>query len=280
MNILKATALSLALTLSGFAFAGETIDKLKLTGTLNIVARETSVPYSYTDVQGRYVGYSQDVAMEFKRYLDRKYSLDLSVSKVGVNGQTRQPLVVNKVIDLEAGSTSYTEERAKVVNFMIVDADPVVPAVLADNTSIKSLEDFKGKTVVVVAGTTAATIFKKLNAEKGWGTTLVLAKDYPQGYLLVEQGRAVGLVTNSVLLAGEIAKLKTNKFKVLNNVVVGEAELIGIMYGKQDAEFTADFKEFETKVKSDGTLEKLYTKWFAPLGLKWTAEQRKAVMGK
>ncbi len=218
--------------------------------------------------------------MEFKRFIEKKYNLDLTVNKVSVNGQTRQPLVVNKVIELETGSTSYTEERAKAVNFMIVDADPVVPAVLSTDTSIKSLEDFKGKTVAVVAGTTGEKIFKKLNAEKGWGTTLVLAKDYPQGYLLVEQGRAVGLVTNSVLLAGEIAKLKTTKFKVLNNVVVGEAELIGIMYGKQDAEFTADFKEFEAKVKSDGTLEKLYTKWFAPLGLKWTPEQRKAVLGK
>lgn len=280
MNIFKFSALALAVSLSASAFAGETIDKLKSTGTINIGARETSVPYSYTDAQGRYIGYSQDVASEFKRFLDKKYNLDLSVSKVGVNGQTRQPLVVNKVIDLEAGSTSYTEERAKAVNFMIVDADPVVPAVLSTDTSIKSLEDFKGKTVAVVAGTTGEKIFKKLNAEKGWGTTIVLAKDYPQGYLLVEQGRAVGLVTNSVLLAGEIAKLKTTKFKVLNNVVVGEAELIGIMYGKQDAEFTADFKEFEAKVKSDGTLEKLYTKWFAPLGLKWTAEQRKAVLGK
>ncbi|VTU34381.1 transporter substrate-binding domain-containing protein [Variovorax sp. RA8] len=280
MNILKATALSLALTLSGFAFAGETIDKLKETKTITFGSRDTSVPYSYADAQGRYVGYSQDLGMEFKRFIEKKYNLDLTVNKVSVNGQTRQPLVVNKVIELETGSTSYTEERAKAVNFMIVDADPVVPAVLSTDTSIKSLEDFKGKTVAVVAGTTGEKIFKKLNAEKGWGTTLVLAKDYPQGYLLVEQGRAVGLVTNSVLLAGEIAKLKTTKFKVLNNVVVGEAELIGIMYGKQDAEFTADFKEFEAKVKSDGTLEKLYTKWFAPLGLKWTPEQRKAVLGK
>jgi glutamate/aspartate transport system substrate-binding protein len=280
MNILKATALGLALTLSGFAFAGETIDKLKSTQTLNIGARATSVPYSYSDEQGRFVGYSQDLGTEFKKFMDKKYNLNLSVSKVEVNGQTRQPLVTNKVIDLEAGSTSYTDERAKAVNFMIIDADPVVPAVLASNTSIKSLEDFKGKTVAVVAGTTGEKIFKKLNAEKGWGTTIVLAKDYPQGYLLVEQGRAVGLVTNSVLLAGEIAKLKTTKFKVLNNVVVGEAELIGIMYGKQDETFTADFKEFEVKVKSDGTLEKLYTKWFGPLGLKWTPEQRKAVFAK
>lgn len=280
MNILKATALGLALTLSGFAFAGETIDKLKSTQTLNIGARASSPPYSSNDEQGRFVGYSQDLGNEFKKFMDKKYNLNLSVSKVEVNGQTRQPLVTNKVIDLEAGSTSYTDERAKVVNFMIIDADPVVPAVLASNTSIKSLEDFKGKTVAVVAGTTGEKIFKKLNAEKGWGTTIVLAKDYPQGYLLVEQGRAVGLVTNSVLLAGEIAKLKTNKFKVLNNVVVGEAELIGIMYGKQDETFTADFKEFEAKVKSDGTLEKLYTKWFGPLGLKWTPEQRKAVFAK
>ena len=117
MNILKLSALALAVSLSTSVFAGETIDKLKSTQNLNIGARATSVPYSYSDAQGRFVGYSQDIGTEFKRFMDSKYKLNLSVSKVEVTGQTRQPLVVNKVIDLEAGSTSYTEERAKAVAY-------------------------------------------------------------------------------------------------------------------------------------------------------------------
>ncbi len=71
MNILKATALSLALTLSGFAFAGETIDKLKETKTITFGSRDTSVPYSYADAQGRYVAIARTWVWSSKDSLKR-----------------------------------------------------------------------------------------------------------------------------------------------------------------------------------------------------------------
>jgi len=276
MKILKATLLAVAVSSCLSAFAGETLDKIKETKTLTIGARSNSIPYSSTNANGTFEGYSQDWALGFKRFLDKKYGLNLDVNKVEVNGQTRQPLVMNKVIDLEAGSTSWTEERAKVLNFSIVDADPVVPAA-PSNTSISSVESLKGKRVAVVAGTTGEKLLKKLNNEKAYAITIKLVKDYPQGFLEMSNGTVDAVVTNKVLLAGEIAKNKSSQFKVLDKVIVGEPELIGIMYGKQDPEFTADIKEYEAKIKADGTMDKMFTKWFGPLGVKWDAEQRKAV---
>lgn len=278
--IFKSIALAVALATSSVAFAGATLDRANSSEAFNFGVRANSVPYSSLDASGNSKGYSLDICKDFAKYVGTKTGKTYAVTTQEVNGQTRQPLVLNGSIQLECGSTSYTEERAKVVNFFIVDADPVVPATLASNTSIKSLDDFKGKRVAVVAGTTAEKIFKKLNSEKGWGTTIIITKDYPEAFLTVEQGRVDAVATNGVLLAGEIAKLNNGKFKLRESVIIGEAELIGIMYGKNDAEFTALVKEYETKIKTDGTLERLYTKWFAPLNIKWTAEQRKSVLGK
>lgn|GEM_PF-3376819 len=278
--IIKSIALAVALATSSVAFAGATLDRINSTESLNFGARGNSIPYSSLNQSGTATGYSIDICKDFAKFLGTKTGKTYAITTQEVNGQTRQPLVLNGVTQLECGSTSYTEERAKQVNFLIVDADPVVPATLASNNSIKSLEDFKGKRVSVVAGTTAEKIFKKLNAEKGWSTTIVLAKDYPEAFLQVEQGRTEAVATNGVLLAGEIAKQNNGKFKLRSDVIVGDAELIGIMYGKNDPEFTALVKEYEAKIKSDGTLERFYSKHFTPLNMKWNAEQHKAVLGK
>ncbi|QNP48362.1 transporter substrate-binding domain-containing protein [Diaphorobacter aerolatus] len=272
-------AIAAGITLAGSALAGPSIDRINETGNVNIGSRANSIPYSKITSRGVAEGYSTDICKVIIKEIESKLGKTLAMTMQEVDGKTRQPLVMNGTTQLECGSTSYTEERAKVVNFMIVDADPVIPATLANNNSIKSLDDFKGKRVSVVAGTTAEKIFKKLNAEKGWGTTIVLAKDYPEAFLQVEQGRTDAVSTNGVLLAGEISKLNNGKFKLLPKVIVGEAELIGIMYPKNDPELERMVKVVEARIKKDGTLERLYSKWFTPLGLKWTDEQRKAVLG-
>lgn len=278
--IKKTLAIALGMVFSSTVLAGPAIDRIIDNGTVNIGARANSIPYSKITSRGVAEGYSTDVCKLIVKEIEAKTGKTLGITTQEVDGKTRQPLIMNGTTQLECGSTSYTDERAKVVNFMIVDADPVIPATLASSNSIKSMEDFKGKRVSVVAGTTAEKIFKKLNSEKGWGTTVVLAKDYPEAFLQVEQGRTDAVSTNGVLLAGEMSKLNNGKFKLLPNVVVGEAELIGIMYPKGDSQLETMVKDVEQRIKSDGTLEKLYTKWFSPLGLKWTTEQRKIVLGK
>lgn len=268
------------LSISATAFAGATLDKIIEKESIVFGARANSAPYSKINSNGIAEGLSLDVCKAIVKDIQTKTGKTLAVTTQEVNGQTRQPLVLNGTTPLECGSTSYTEERAKVVNFLVIDADPVVPATLSSNTSINSLESFKGKKVSVVAGTTAEKIFRKLNAEQSWGTSIVLAKDYPLAFLQVEQGQTDAVVTNSVLLAGEMAKLNNGKFKLLPKVIVGEAELIGIMYGKNDPEFTVIVKATEARIKSDGTFERLYAKWFSPLGLKLSDAQKKLVLSK
>ena len=284
MNIkLALSKVSLAvigLTIGASSFAGATLDKIIEKESIVFGARANSAPYSRINSNGLAEGLSLDVCKIIVKDIQAKTGKTLAVTTQEVNGQTRQPLVLNGTTPLECGSTSYTEERAKVVNFLVVDADPVIPATLSSNNSITTLESFKGKKVSVVAGTTAEKIFRKLNAEKSWGTSIVLAKDYPLAFLQVEQGLTDAVVTNGVLLAGEMSKLNNGKFKLLPKVIVGEAEPIGIMYGKNDPEFTAIVKATEARIKADGTLERLYAKWFTPLGLKWTVEQKKIVTGK
>ena len=278
----------LSLALPSTVFAGEQLAKISSNHNVSIGYRESSVPYSYILSDGKPVGYSFDICNEVVHDIEKALKTHLTVSMQAVNGQTRIPLVQNGTIALECGSTTDNAEREKSVSFSIIDADPVTPAVLSDNTTFHKLEDFKGKSVVVVAGTTGEKIFRTLNATENYGTTITTVRDYPEAFLILHQGRADAVVTNNVLLAGEVSKLPNAKdFKVLSSLVVGPFESIGIMFNKDDKELRDIVRNSISRQKADGTLERLYAKWFsqpiapanASLNLNWTPEQKQIVWG-
>ena len=286
ITIIALATLTLVLGFATPVFAGEQLNKIVSSHNLSIGYRESSVPYSYILSDGSPVGYSLDVCNEVKHDIEKATHTKLNVTMQAVNGQTRMPLVQNGTIALECGSTTDNAEREKSVSFSIIDADPVTPAVLASNTSFHKLEDFKGKSVVVVAGTTGEKIFRTLNATENYGTTITTVKEYPEAFFLLQQGRADAVVTNNVLLAGEVSKLPNSKnFKVLSSLVVGPHESIGIMFNKGDKELGDIVRNSISRQKFDGTLDRLYAKWFsqpiAPanvsLNLKWTPEQKQIV---
>lgn len=275
------------LSIASSAYAGPVLDSILSTKTINYGARPNSIPYSKITDRGNFEGYSHDVCNEIKIDIEKKHKVSLTVQKQEVAATTGILFVANNTTQLMCGAASQTPERLKSANFLIVDADPVVPAVLGSNNSIKSVEDLKGKTVGVVKGTTGEVSLSKLNAEKNWGVRLINVKDYPEAFLLLEQGRIEAVVTNGVLLAGNIAKMPANKFKLLPTVQLSEPELIGVVYSKTDNEMVELVKATEKRIKSDGTLERLHAKWFTKeipsggnLNMHWTAEQKGIVLGK
>lgn len=275
------------LSVASAAYAGPVLDSIISTKSINYGARPNSIPYSKINEKGGFEGYSNDVCNEIKNDIEKKHKVSLTVQKQEVSPSTGILFVANNTTQLMCGAASQTPERLKSANFLIIDADPVVPAVLGSNNSIKSAEDLKGKTVGVVKGTTGEVNLSKLNAEKNWGIKLINVKDYPEAFLLMEQGRIEALVTNGVLLAGNIAKMPKDKFKLLPNIQLSEPELIGIVYTKTDNEMVELVKATEKRIKSDGTLERLHDKWFTKdipsggnLNMPWTAQQKGIVLGK
>ena len=118
------------------AFAGATIDRIIASKTLNVGARDNSVPYSFQNSRGSFEGMSQDFVKEVAKDFEKKYKVSLTIAKQEVTGQTRQILVTFGAIDIEGGSTTATETRSKVVNCSILDADPVILSTLATTKNI------------------------------------------------------------------------------------------------------------------------------------------------
>lgn len=268
------------------ALAGKTMDNIINKKTIVIGHRESSIPYSFLDDTGKAVGYSIDVCNILIKKLEADKKVALTVATQPVTPQNWISLVENGSVDLVCASTTITPERAEKVNFSAMNADTINPAVLANNETIKKKEDLRGKKIIVITGTTGEKLINKMNNQEKYGMTLLSAKDNPEALLLLEQGRGDAVITDKVLLAGEIAKVKDpKKFKVLD-IALNQFNLLGIMYSKEDKELDAFIKDKMAEMKKDGTLFKLHDQWFNQpiepkklnLNLKVTQDQKKAIM--
>src|SRR5690348_7503601 len=95
-----------------------TLKKIQDTNVMTLGVRDASFPFSYSDNNGKTIGYSQEIALkivdEVKRRLNRP---NLEVKFVPITSQNRIPLMQNGTIDLECGSTTNTFDREKQVAF-------------------------------------------------------------------------------------------------------------------------------------------------------------------
>ncbi|MGN6670649.1 MAG: amino acid ABC transporter substrate-binding protein [Candidatus Nucleicultricaceae bacterium] len=268
------------------ALAGKTMDNITDKKAIVIGYRESSIPYSFLDDSGKAIGYSIDVCNNLIKKLEADKNISLQVDMQPVTAQNWISLVENGSVDIVCASTTITPERAEKANFSAMNADTINPAVLASNETIKQKEDLMGKKVIVIPGTTGERLVNKINNQEKYNMTLVSAKDNPEALLLLEQGRGDVMITDKVLLAGEIAKAEDpKKFKVLD-IPLNPFDLLGVMYSKEDKELDTFIKGAMADMKKDGTLFKLHDQWFnQPVGpkklnlnLKVTEDQKKAIM--
>lgn len=266
--------------------AGKTMDSIMTKKTIVIGHRESSIPYSFLDDNGKAVGYSMDICKILVKKLEAHKKITLKVDTQPVTPQNWIPLVENGSVDVVCASTTITPERAEKVNFSAMNADTINPVVLASNKTIKHKEDLKGKKIIIISGTTGEKLLNKMNNQEKYGMTFISAKDNPEALLLLEQGRGDAVITDKVLVAGEVSKAADpKKFNVLD-IALNPFDLLGIMYSKEDKELDAFIKGEMEIMKKDGTLFKLHDQWFnQPIGpkkinlnLKVTQDQKKAIM--
>ena len=265
LNVLKKVTLTgaaLVLTLPAFAQTAGTLDKVKQSGAITLAYRESSVPFSYLDDKAQPVGFGHEICLkivdEVKKVTGRA---DLKVNLQAVTSANRIPLLQNGTIDIECGSTTNNSTRGKQVQFAINYFYTGTKFLVKTGTSVKSIEDLKGKTIVSTTGTTNFQILRNLNEEKKLGMELLGAKDHADAALMVESGRAVAFGMDDILLYG----LRASAQNPPSLAVVGDpiqVEPYAIMMRLDDTAFRKVVNDTLTGLMKSGEFTKLYNKWF------------------
>ncbi|MCW5156396.1 MULTISPECIES: transporter substrate-binding domain-containing protein [Burkholderia cepacia complex] len=293
MNIKKLVQKSVlaaaSVAMIGQAFAGETIDTIKKSGEFVIATRPASFPNAGKPTDeakyGEYTGYSVEICQYLHNRFDNHFKTNTKIRYLQVDGKSRWLQIDGGNAPLECGSTTWVVERAGKFAKVIIDADSVVPVALTSST-MKTIEDLKGKKIVVVGGTTGEKAIIKLNNEKNYGIEILSVADYPTAMKAVEEGRAEALITDKNLAAGIFAKSGATNSKIIDSIVLVAYEPIAIIMSNRDEEFVSFVKnEVQGLIKS-GELWKMHDKWFNQpvpafnnlnLKVQLTAEQKKSI---
>ena len=239
-----------------------TLAKIKRSGQVVLGVRDGSVPFSYLDDKQQYQGYSVDLCLKVVEHLKTQLAMPgLKVAYNPVTSANRIPLMANGTIDLECGSTTNNAERQQQVAFaptMFVISSRLLAK---KSANIKTLADMKGKVLVATAGTTTLKQMTMLNNERKLDMKILVGKDHPESFLMLETGRAQAEANDDILLAAQIATSKAPVDFAMSSEAMS-VEPYGIMLRKGDAPFKKAVDEALRKVYQSDEIQRIYNKWF------------------
>ena len=262
---MKKHLLALAITTlaasSAFAQAGDTLAKIKASGSVSLGVRESS-GLGYTLGNGKYVGFHTEMGEIVLADIQKQLGLPkLDIKYQPVTSQNRIPLVQNGTVDLECGSTTNNATRQKDVSFAVTTYVEEVRILTKANSGINGIADLKGKTVATTTGTTSVQTLRRNKRAEGIDFKEVLGKDHADSFLLLESGRADAFVMDGSILAANASKSKNpNDYKMVGEVL--SVEPIACMLRKDDPAFKKAVDDSIKRQIADGSLAKLYDKWF------------------
>jgi glutamate/aspartate transport system substrate-binding protein len=246
---------------SALAQTGDTLAKIKASGSITLGVRESS-GLSYTLGNGKFVGFHTEMGERIIADLQKQLGLaKLETKYQPVTSQNRIPLVTNGTVDLECGSTTNNAARQKDVAFAVTTYVEEVRMAVKANSGITSIKDLNGRNVATTTGTTSVQTLRKHERAGGIDFKEVYGKDHADSFLLLESGRADAFVMDGSILAANISKSKNpNDFKIVGEVL--SVEPIACMLRKDDPAFKKAVDDSIKRQIADGSLAKLYDKWF------------------
>ena len=261
---MKKSLLVLALLATAVAAQAQsdTLKKIKDSGSVVMGVRGSSGALSYTLGEGKYVGYHVELCQRALADIQKQLGLaKLDIKYQEVTSANRIPLVQNGTVDIECGSTTNNEARAKDVAFAHTAYVEEVRILTKVNSGIKGIADLNGKSVATTTGTTSVQLLRKHERATGVDFKEVFGKDHADSFLLLESGRADAFVMDGQIVAGLAAKSKSPAdYHIVGEVL--SVEPIAIMVRKDDPAFLAAVNKTIDGMAKSGEMAKLYDKWF------------------
>ena len=253
---------------SSVALADETMDRINKTGKIRVGLREGSIPFAFIDPKvGKHVGFSVDMTDLLVEKLSQHFGKKITIQPFTVTPKTRIPMVANATVDVEMGSTTYTQKREEVVDFSYIFFVSETTFLIPKDSDIKTIDDLNGKRLGASRGTTnLKAIEDQVAAGKYKPKDIVVVETHPQGFLALKSGKVDAYSTDRSLLEGLRMKAPhPENWKTADFAIAYEP------YGYMCREGNSDIRDFvnNTIVWSikTGKFFEMYDKWMGPKGV-------------
>ncbi|MCX7656815.1 MAG: amino acid ABC transporter substrate-binding protein [Treponemataceae bacterium] len=229
------------------------LKKIKEKGAFVLGLDDAFPPMGYRNEQNEIVGYDIDLAREVARRL----GVQLVLQPIDWNAK-EQELNTGKIDCIWNGFT-ITEERAKNLLFTKPYLKNAQVVVVKKTSPYQTLEDLKGKTLGLQAGSSAA---EALNASEEFKKTLkkiVEFKDNLTALMDLEIGGVDGVLMDRIV-ANDTIQRSGKAFRI---ILPGLAEEeFGIGFRKQDIALRDAVEQALLEMAKDGKLAEITTTWF------------------
>ncbi len=192
--------LALFICITAQAAYADTLKRVQETGVIRIGHRADARPHSFGDGKGSASGYIVDLCREVVQTLRQQLKRDVKIEYVVVNAQNRFEMVRENKVDLLCEPSSITISRREMVDFSIptfVDG----AGVAYRGTEIERFEDFAGKKVGVLSGTTTQDLLRSTLSQLGLRTEIVAVQDHRDGIKLLGEGKIDAYFADRAILA-------------------------------------------------------------------------------
>lgn len=242
-------AVLLAATSFATAAHAVTPEEIKAKGTAVIGVQMDQFPWGFIDQNGKNEGFDIEIA----KLIASELGVEPTFERI--TGQNRIPLLVNGNVDFLVPSMTITEERAKVIQYVIPYSSNDITVWAKKDAQIKANEDL-GKYVI---GVNRGSVFEPLLVKVAPANTQIKRFDDDattvQALLSGQVDAILGSVTYGLVIdkTGHSAEYE-RKYKVADNFQ-------GMAVRKGDKEMLQFLTDFVSRRTADGTLDTLYKKW-------------------
>ena len=262
-NVLLAAFLLLGCGLLGAQETSFTLNKIRNSAAIYVGYGESSSPFSYTNADGRVLGYSIDLCARIVDAVSARLELPgLALVPVPTTAGSRQMMLESGTTDLQCDAVTNTLQRQRSVAFSVTTYAAGVKALVRRDSGIASIRGMQGKRVVTTAGTTSDSHIKAVAARQGVSLMYQLARSHGDSLRQVLDGRADVLVLDDVLLQGllvNLADADAARLVVLDESI--SVEPYAIMFRRNDSEFKKLVDETLTSLMKSGEFARIYDAW-------------------
>lgn len=229
------------------------LEDIKAKGKLVLGLDDSFPPMGFQDDNQEIVGFDIDVARE----VCKRMGIELVLQPI--SWDAKEVELSTKNIDCIWNGMTYNEERAKAMNLSIPYMENTqVSVVLADST-VNTLEDLAGKTVVIQNGSTASDAMDSNKDFKDSLKELVKVDNNVQALLDLKTSGSDSVVMDEVV-ARYYTEKEAGTYRVLDQSLADEEYVIG--FRKGEVSLCTEVEKYLKEMKEDGTLASISQTWF------------------
>lgn len=216
---------------------------------------DTFAPMGFRDEKGELVGFDIDLATGVAE------KMGVSIKFQPIDWSMKENELIAGNIDFIWNGYTITDERLEKVAFSDTYLNNSQIIVVLSDSGVETKADLAGKNIAVQAESSA---LDAVNAKPEFVKSineLVEFSTNNEAFMDLEAGRSNALVVDEVLARFYMKQNGQEKYKVLEEDFGDEGYAVGVR--KSDTELLKKLDAALDEMKSDGTYDEIYAKWFS-----------------